>query len=464
MATQTGQPIVRQCREYEQVPIDRDDIFNKDGSLDINPSVRKLNAFSIDFHGGRLRLQAGGFVGVVPINDRLVLRITPRTPIDNLTRMVEKSGYEALPIDALRSYVPSREVNDWLLDLYADGLIRLATNLIHLGLYRTYTRETDSGSRPRGRIEVRPTITRFAARGVRNKAQFSWFERSVDNPPNRCLKAALLFLLRRYSGPRQGLAGSRSRVRQLSTILYSFSDVNDDAQHLFLSDPIVSGLVPPPASRSYYRESLGLAAAIVLNRGVSLDEAAGSVQLPSLLLDMGELFESYVRTTLQNHAVDNSWPVEVLNGNTDGYVSLYEVPDPPALVQEKTLWPLVGGLKNPPRVTPDILVRRADQSIAFVGELKNTLSKDLPARSEVEQVVTYALRYGTTVALLIHPKKRTEQGGLHLVGQIGSIRVMDYRYDLAAGDMDAEDRAFAQSVSALLTLTENATSEMRAHP
>jgi len=464
MARPTTRPVVRQCREYEYVPIDRDDVFNEDGFLEVYPSVQKLNAFTIDFHGGKLRLQAGGFVGVVPVNDRLVLRITPRMPIANLTRMVERSGYEALPIEALRSYAPSRDVSDWLLDLYADELIRLAATVTHMGLYRTYTRETDTGSRPRGRIEMRATINRFAARGVHNKAQFSWFERSTDNPPNRCLKAALLLLLRRYSGPRHGLAGSRSRVRQLATILYSFSDVGEDPLRQFLSDPTVSGLVPPPAARTYYREPLGLAAAIVLNRGVSLDQVTGNVQLPSLLLNMGELFETYVRTMLQNHALGNRWPVEVLDGNIDGYLPLYEAPEPPVHVNERELFPLVDRTKNPPRVTPDILMRRADQSIAFVGELKNTVSAELPARSEVEQAVTYALRYGTTVTLLIHPKKRGEQGGLHLVGQVGSVRVMDYRYDLAASDMDAEDQAFARSVSALLTLTANATSASQAHP
>jgi 5-methylcytosine-specific restriction enzyme subunit McrC len=107
----------RECWEYSHVRVQRDEILKPDGSLDISPAVQNLNAFTIDFKGNELRLMAGGFVGILPINNRLVLRITPRTPIANLTRMVERSGYQALPIDALRTYAASTSISEWLLDI-----------------------------------------------------------------------------------------------------------------------------------------------------------------------------------------------------------------------------------------------------------------------------------------------------------------------------------------------------------
>ena len=452
-ASPDSQISFRECKEYEHVSVARDEILRPDGTLDINPAVQKLNAFTIDFKGNELRLMAGGFVGIVPINNRLVLRITPRTPIVNLTRMVERSGYQALAIDALRTYAPSTSISEWLLDIYADALIRHCTEIVNGGLYRSYRREGDAGSRPRGHIEVGGTIRRFAARGIANKAQFSWFERTTDNALNQCLKAALFVLHRRYVGPRKGFSKSRTRVRQLSSLLQSLSDVSDDASRLFLHDPVVSGVALPPASRIYYREPLRLAASIIANQGVSLDEGRGDVTLTSMLLNMGELFEAYVRTTLQLKAASAAWPVSVLDGNTDGNLSLYTSPAPKVEIGGNVLKPLVESVANPPRVTPDIVFRRADGSVPLVAELKNTLMKDLPSRSEVEQAVTYAVRYGTTRVLLVHPKGRANDGGLQLLGEVGSVSVFDYRYDLFASDLELEDDLFAKTIRALLELT-----------
>ncbi|WP_162925030.1 5-methylcytosine restriction system specificity protein McrC [Mycetocola zhujimingii] len=414
--------------------------------------MQNLNAFSIDFKGTELRLRAGGFVGVLPINDQLVLRVTPRTPISNLTRMVERSGHQALPIDALRTYATSASIGDWLLDIYADALIRHCFEVVNSGLYRVYRRETDFGSRPRGHLEIPATIRRFAARGINNTAAFSWYERTIDNALNRCLKAALVKLYRRYVDPQKGLLGSRTRVRQLSSLLQLFADVSVDPSRAFLSDPIVAGLTAPPMTRSYYRTPLRLAVAIISDRGVSLDDESGDLALSSMLLNMGELFETYVRTTLQSKAADAGWPVAVLDGNVDGHLPLYSSPIPRTEVGGVSYTPLIEGVSNPPRVTPDIVFQRPDGSIALIAELKNTLMKDLPSRSEVEQAVTYAVRYGTSAVLLVHPKGLDNLGGLQLLGRIGDVSVFDYRYDLSADDLDIEDELFATQVSALLGL------------
>lgn len=445
-------PRLYECREYGFVRVQRDEIMTADGSLDVYKSVAKLNAFTVDFKGSELRLQAGGFVGIVPINDRLVLRIIPRTPMSNLTRMVQRSGYEALALDALRTYTTSATVSERVLDTYADSLIRHCEEILNRGLYRTYIRKTEAGSRPRGHLEIPNTVRRFAARGITTKAEFSWFERTTDNPYNRCLKAALLTLHRRYGGPRRGLADSQRRIRQLSTLLPTFADVEADPQQRFLADPVVAGIAAPPTSRTYYREPLNLAVAILTNRGISLDTGEGDITLPSMLLNMGELFEAYVRTTLQRVATDDRWPVGILDGNKDGKIPLYRSPNG-ALVLDGDDYPPVFTAETPSHATPDIVFRHDDGTVPLIAELKNTVLRGLPERSEVNQAVTYATAYGTTHVLLVHPKVMTHPGGLHLIGDVGSVSVFDYRYDLAAADLDAEDQRFARQVGALLGIT-----------
>lgn len=458
---------VRECREYGFVDIDREDILRPDGTLDVAAEVQNLNAFTVDFKDSTLRLQAGGFVGVLPINERLVLRITPRTPMPNLTTMVERSGYAPLPLQALRGYSTTKSTSDWLLDTYADQLIRDVEMLLSGGMLRTYRREFASGSRPHGHLEISQTIRAFASRGVKNKAHYSWFERTVDNAPNRCLKGAMLVLHRVYTGRGRGKPGSAKRVRDLARVLRSFEDVSVDTGHRFLGDPMVAGLRPPPATRSYYQSPLRIAVAVITGRGVSLDLRAGDLSLPSMLLNMGDLFEEYVRTTLQSHAARDGWDAKVLDGNVEGAKSLYSPPPDETMVGGNRLVPKSQASRTggPPKVTPDIVVERDSEAIV-VGEIKNTMLKsDLPAREEVEQVLTYALRYGTTKALLVHPRGRAHQRGLHFVGQVGDVDVFDYRYDLGASDLAAEDTAFATAVSDLIRFSRVPTKlEMPAGP
>ncbi|PYY34472.1 hypothetical protein [Curtobacterium sp. MCPF17_046] len=441
---------VRDCVEYGYVELDPAELLRPDGSLDV-AVISRLNPFTVDYKDGALRLQAGGIVGVVPVNDRLLLRIRPRIPIGNLSRMVERSGHQPAVVDALRSYATAPTTADWMVDFLADRLITLAHEVINSGLYRTYVRRTGSGSSPRGRIDVGPTIRHFAARNVTYRAQYSWFERTVDNPPNRCIRAALDTLHRRYVLDHGNQHGSRKRVRRLSRLLQAFSEASsDNGSHSFLADPVVAGMTPLPASRSYYTDALRTAVAIVTGKGLSLDDPSGALPLESLLLDMGPLFEKYVRTTLQRRAATDRWGISVLDGNKDGALPLYADPPADVYVNGRVQRPL-GPAASAVRVTPDVVFRREDGSVPLVAELKNTLiKKQLPDRSEVEQAVTYATRYQTSAVLLVHPKGHGVKGGLQFCGQIGDVAVFDYRYDLNAADMDTEDRLFSDAVASLL--------------
>ena len=55
----------------------------------------------------------------------------------------------------------------------------------------------------------------------------------------------------------------------------------------------------------------------------------------------------------------------------------------------------------------------------------------LPSRDEVEQAVTYALRYDCPFTLLIHPWIKGTKG-LVYVGRVRTVDVYDYRLDLSS--------------------------------
>src|SRR5690606_30920124 len=128
-------------------------------------------------------------VGVIPINERLVVRVRPRVPMKSLTRMVIETGHGVMALSALRDYAGRGPADDWAMERYTDALLDFLDKLLDTGLMRTYERREGEGHFPHGRIEMTRTVQRFAAKGVPNKAAFSWFERTVDTPANRCIRA-----------------------------------------------------------------------------------------------------------------------------------------------------------------------------------------------------------------------------------------------------------------------------------
>lgn len=425
------------CVEYEHVAVDPSLWVGEGHSTRFNSEIDGRDVLRANFRNGVLQLQATSYVGVIPLNDDVLLRVRPRVPLGNLTRMVVETGHSVLPLSAFRDYSGRGSASDWTMDIYTDALLDHLDTIIDAGLVRTYERREGEGHFPHGRIDFTRTLHRFAARGVGNKAAYSWFERSVDTAANRCLKAAMQtvydHLTQSRSQPRKG---DRTRLSRLSGHFHSFDDVHDDADYTFLNDQEVRGSIPLPDSRSYYRPALDLALLILQDIGIALDIGGNDVALGSLLIDTNKLFEKFVRISLSKHAKRHKWPAEVLDGNTDGSLPLYSVPSPAPSPLGESMTALAEA--DPGRAQPDVVIRHSGGGFPLVAEVKNTAhGKDsdsadvLPNRSEVEQAVTYALRYDLPFTILIHPWIKGTKG-LVYVGRVQSIDVYDYRLDLSS--------------------------------
>jgi len=442
--------LIVECKEYDHIDIDSALWFGEGHRAIFNSEIDGRDILRANFSGGVLRLQATSFVGVIPINDRVVLRVKPRVPLSNLTRMVIETGHGVLALSAFRDYAGRGTADDWAMDRYAEALLDYVDEVLDAGMLRIYERREDEGHFPHGRIDFTPTIQRFAARGTPNKARFSWFERSVDTPANRCIKAAMEVvyehLMKANKKPRKGDQG---RLRRLAGQFVAFDEVSDDRDYRFLDDPEVLGLAPLPDSRSYYRPALDLSVLIVRGVGIALDLGGEDVQMGSLLINTNELFEKFVRVSLAKQARSHQWPVDVLDGNTEGKVDLYDVPDElPSLFG--TPLPAMAS-RDAGKAQPDVVLRTADGHVPLIAEVKNTITSDraLPDRGHVEQAVTYALRYGLSFALLIHPWYAGTKG-LVYVGRVRSIDVYDYRLDLSSEkDVDQALEDMAAKVAAL---------------
>ena len=430
---------VVECAEYGHINIDTSLWLTEGHGTKFDSEIDGRDILRASFKNGVVTLQATSYVGVIPLNDHVVVRVKPRVPIANLTRMVIETGHDVLPLKAFREYSGQGTADDWAMDIYADALLDHVDTILDRGLLRAYDRREGEGHFPHGRIDFTRTLQRFAARGVDNKAAYTWFERTVDTPANRCIKAAMEavheHLSKTRSKPRKG---DRGKLARLAGQFHAFEEVAEDPESRFLDDPEVLGLVPLPDPRAYYRPVLDLSILILQSIGIALELGGNDVQLSSLLIDTNTLFENFVRVSLAKQAKQQSWPVDVLDGNTEGKVDLYDVPEKLPAPLGKPMQAVAS--RDPGKAQPDVVLRALDGSFPLITEVKNTVTSDgaLPDRSHVEQAVTYALRYDLKFTLLIHPWI-TGTKGLVYVGRIRSIDVYDYRLDLSsdAGTTDA---------------------------
>lgn len=440
------------CEEYGHVDVDPVLLLADDGhSLNINEDIKRKDAYRVSFSKGKMRLTASSYVGVIALNEHVVLQVRPRVPIANLTRMVRETGHPTFGLRAFRGYRGHGTVDDWVMDLYSEALIDYVDQILNQGLYRQYVRREGQGGFPRGRIDFQKTAARFAARGVPNKAVYSWHERTIDTPVNRCIKAALLQVHAHLT--RDRARGVRSRgygamIARLTGQLNALEDVSVGASQRFLTDPEVAGIRPLPEPRFYYRPVLNLAVLILRGEGFALEPGGEDVELGSLLIEMNDLFENYVRVVLQREAATRQWPIQVLDQS--GAVPLYKEPEvlpSPFGEQMEAIGP-----GTTAEATPDIVLRMADGKVHLAVEVKNTAKGGvLPDRDEVNQAVTYAVRYGLDKALLVRPLKHGEPG-LTFAGRVGSVDVFDYKVNLGTEDLDKVAADFADAVTALLPL------------
>lgn len=437
------------CKEYGPVEVSPGQVMRSDGTLRI--PVEVLNRFvTTDFKDGRLRVRALGVCGVFALTDEISVQVRPRFPLTNLTHMVSVCGYVPTALSALRTYRTTDRWEDWMLDVVTDAFLVALETIEERGLLRIYRRRVDGSSYPHGRIEIAATVTRYASRGANHKAAYSWFEKTSDNEANRCLKAAALRLHRKYMS--QPLAsGTRDRISRLGNALRLLDEVTDDRRQVFMGDALVRGSAALPEARAYYRPALDLAVAALSDHGFDLDAESGSMTVGSLLIRTEDLFEDFVRLSLLR-ALAGHPHLSVLDGNVQpGKRPLFEK------IAEENSVPLPAhsgvGKGNVPDATPDVLFMNQDGSFPLVADVKYTNVVRYADRAELEQVMTYGVRYHSPVVLTIHPRRENAAGGLVVSGRIGDILVAQYRVDLAADDLDAEMVTMAETLAALIAST-----------
>ena len=324
--------------------------------------------------------------------------------------------------------------------VYAAALRQQIEAVTARGLYREYQRHEATTSFPHGRIDVHQTITQLHSRGIKHKMAISYFQRSIDNPVNRCLLYAV-WRLNAYVGQVASVltVNERRRAqRDLNACLLRLRGVQVDWHEGFLTDAVVTGAAALPTLRSYYRPALDLALAIIGRKALAFEKRGSRLELPSLVINMSDVFESYSRAVLARAAEGEGWAYEVLDGNRN----------PPAGIAS-TLFD--GEDDVAIRITPDTVLRhRATKEVPVLIEVKYRPPKEKPKREDLEQAITYGVAYRARNLVLLQPQGEVAPAqNPHLMGTLSGMRVYRYLFDLGNPDIRGREQAFAAEMHAL---------------
>lgn len=442
-ATPPGR-ILYQTSEQKPVIIPAEALM-VDGQLDLYDEVVKTDYFRASFRGRDFQVQAGGCVGIIPLNDRVALDVRPRVPIDNLERLVSLAEHRPHSLKPhQRSYDFHAETAPALLDIMTDALTEGIELIIAQGLLRRYEEQSEATVFPRGRFDIDRTL-RLRAQGTNHRVHAAWFEQTQDVAANRCLKYALHFLLRQYRNLR-GAGGARQKVARLGRCYRAFGSVALESDKRFLRAASVRDPRALPANRAYYADALSLAVGLIENRGVDFGSEGRAFSLDSLLIRMDVVFEDYLRETLTLQLADLNSEVAVLDGNkpvgqAQGAKKRYfdESPDYP-----RSEW-----------ATPDMMIakkergKKATDSQYLVAMDVKYKPKAKPDRDDLNQIVSYAVSYGVSTGVLVMPCVEGESSGLTLLGRMGALEIYRYAFDLSASDLQTQEKLFAQQMAAL---------------
>jgi 5-methylcytosine-specific restriction enzyme subunit McrC len=426
-------------REHEAVDIPLDQLLIG-GKLQIYPDIASERYFSISFRGDRLVFQAGGFVGLIPVNDQVAIDVGPRVPVGNLIRLLRiadaANALRVLPYE--RKYVSVTEWAPSLLRLLSRSLTEATMEIEAKGRHRQYVRIMSDTSFPRGRILIGETIQRHAARGIGHVVATSSFNHTVDTGPNRCLKYTHWYLARQYASISKR-SGDQDVVEALNRAFHVFDGVSLDLATSFLKDPLVLDPDSIPDLRGYYRQPLRLAVTILNRGGIRFSRDTEDLRLESLIVRMSDVFESYVRNILAALAgVEQELrDFVILDGNRSG----------------------AGGAKKPlfdssdsPPASPDIVIARGAESanlrfpIVIDTKYRPTLEPD---RDDLNQVITYGVSYRASNVMLVYPRVENGPHKLRLVGRVANLDVYAYWIDLNAANLELEEQAFARALGGL---------------
>jgi 5-methylcytosine-specific restriction enzyme subunit McrC len=427
--------------EQGEIPIPLDCVF-RGNALDIYPDVLNQNFFRLHLKSDRIIFQAAGFLGLIPLNDKVAIEVRSRVPIGNLERILHvASPYAAkvLPLHK-RSFGFAESPTPSLIDLLSIRLLELVDQLRSEGQHYEYENKTSRGEMPHGRIMPFASASYRARTGAQVDVIYSAFERSYDTAPNRCLRMALRKLRDIYRGMRNR-PGARSIASRLARAEENFSHAKVDYALRFLTSPSVIDPTRLAESKQAYSPAIDLAKSILSMKGINVRSRDREMVLPSVLINMEDVFEQYFRTFTKLELIRNGF--FVLDGNASAPSGA-----------SRPLFDPVDGISKEARAKPDVVINRS--SVPGITELiidaKYKPPGTQPEREDLNQLLVYSVVYRCGRVALAYPRRKVSEAPVQKVGTISGVEIFKILVDLNAADLAGEEANVSRAVRNILPL------------
>ena len=294
--------------EHQQIDIAIERLISR-GEFSLDARISHRGYLSVAITQGRLRLRSTRFVGLIPLNRDVAVRVKPAANIANLSQMIVRAGSVPTVIEHFaRGYKPLFEQSAQAIDVHYVSFLAAIDRIVRRSILKRYT-DVENPPNWRGRFLTARTINRYIARGIRYAAVFDFITLSQDIPENRIIKAALhdvvCWLLVHKSEPAYGRALVRARM--LLAELSGVSELKGPTWRFTAEVPRLARLLPP--HMQYYREALWSAYAI-LQRAIPDVVREGLVSLDSMIVDVSAVFENYVRLVISESTIHQGFIVK----------------------------------------------------------------------------------------------------------------------------------------------------------
>lgn len=423
---------IEQAEERKEIDIAISEVVKEGGKLNILASVKKY--FSIDYkpRNDKLSLVAGGFIGLIPINGDLAIEIKPKFSISNLTRIVSiaEDSFNTLSFFT-KKYREAENFSPIVFEFMAECLANEIQTLEEEGVLKEYLSKTESTHKIRGRINVNDSIKKLWSHGHFNKVSVTYFDLTLDNPYNRLIKSTVKFCIEELSL----IESDKVLLREYLIELYSMFDTVTLIDNVSSFEDVYASIGNDKVStlRKYYVNICEICRLIINRRGVNFDEAGDDLQLNSFTLDMASTFEKYLLNSIRLNRSIFPEGTSILDGNKEGKKKFFNQPS------------LSNGYAK-----PDIIIKEYE-TYQVIADAKYKLKKG--GLSDRYQVISHALSYGASVAVLIMPKDENYNGEcLVRLGSVGAdyqVDIYEYYFDLASHDLSAEEKLLTEALRSL---------------
>jgi 5-methylcytosine-specific restriction endonuclease McrBC regulatory subunit McrC len=402
-----------EVEEHAEIEIALEKLF-VEGRFSLDKRIARKGYLTASISEGRLRLKATRFIGLIPLNNQLAVRIIPKATISNLSKMIVKAGSLPVAIDGFaRGYRPVFAQSDRAIEIYHSSFLSSLKNVLQRGLIKDYV-QVINPPKWRGRLMVSQTVNRYLAKGIKYDGSFDYRTLSIDIPENQAIKAALANTISWLRGRK--VADWKNKSELARDFFAAFNEVSDwHGRETYLVAALPRLINSLSQYRRYYGEILWTSYAILQDSIPDLAQE-GYVSLDSMIVDVSEVFEAYTRKVISERL--DGTTMRVLDGNRQGNQRRFFSDGDHQFV-----------------VKPDIIIEEAGTVVAVLD------AKYKPAVKEQDryELLAFMEAMGVKHSAFICPRTAAAEPSRLLGSTLGGRHMGIIRVDLAANDMTAEE-------------------------